>query len=345
MRSGVNDLLTGTAVVAVLAAGLSLVDSGTLDIGAVAVAVALTMGVFPSVKAVEEVWGDLDIALESARRVFEIIDLPISVSDGADAETQPHAASLSFHEVSFRYSASSTFALRDVTLQIPTGSVVAVVGPSGSGKSTLVNLALRFWDPDAGSITMSDIDVRDLPLTTVRSEVSVVSQRTHLFNVSVRENVLLGRPDASWEEVEEACQRSAIHDFIVDLPDGYDTEIGEMGIRLSGGERQRIAIARALLADAPILILDEATSELDLATEAEIQATLADLMVGRTTLVIAHRLSAVVDADRIAVLDHGELVESGTHTQLLASNGVYARLFAREGDAVDPLAGGPSTTS
>lgn len=336
MRSGVNDLLTGTAVVAVLAAGLSLVDSGTLDIGAVAVAVALTMGVFPSVKAVEEVWGDLDIALESARRVFEIIDLPISISDGADVETQPHAASLSFHEVSFRYSASSTFALRDVTLQIPTGSVVAVVGPSGSGKSTLVNLALRFWDPDAGSITMSDIDVRDLPLTTVRSEVSVVSQRTHLFNVSVRENVLLGRPDASWEEVEEACRRSAIHDFIVDLPDGYDTEIGEMGVRLSGGERQRIAIARALLADAPILILDEATSELDLATEAEIQATLADLMVGRTTLVIAHRLSAVVDADHIAVLDHGELVESGTHTQLLASNGVYARLFAREGDAVDP---------
>lgn len=222
--------------------------------------------------------------------------------------------------------------LENLSFEVPAGRMIALVGPSGAGKSTIVNLLLRFWDVDAGCVCIGGYDVRDFPLEDLRSRVGVVSQRTHIFNTTIRENILLGKPDATDEEIEQAARLANLHDFIVSLPDGYKTRVGEMGARLSGGQRQRLAIARALLKNAPILVLDEATSNLDAVNERAIQASIHKLMEGRTTLVIAHRLSTVVNADEILVMDAGRIVERGRHADLLARRGVYARLFANQQD-------------
>ena len=228
--------------------------------------------------------------------------------------------------MSFGYDAGSGLALRDVCLDVEPGRTVALVGPSGAGKTTCAHLLLRFWDPADGALTLAGRDLREFGLDHLREQISLVSQDTYLFNTTLRDNIRLGRPEASQEEVEEAAGLAHIHRFISRLPAGYDTVIGERGVQLSGGQRQRIAIARALLKDAPVLILDEATSHLDAINEELIHQAVARLVQGRTTLVIAHRLSTIRDADRIVVLDSGAVAEQGAHDDLLRANGLYANL-------------------
>jgi len=232
--------------------------------------------------------------------------------------------------VTFTYAGRARPALDDVSLVIPAGSTVALVGPSGAGKTTIAHLFLRFWDPDKGAARMDGHDLRAYRLDDLRQRVALVAQDTYLFNDSLRNNVLLARPGADAADVEAAVERAALTDFVVSLPDGLDTIVGERGTRLSGGQRQRVAIARAFLKDAPILILDEATSHLDAVSEATVRGALDRLKQDRTTLVIAHRLSTVRGADTIVVLDRGSVVESGPHAELLARGGLYARLIAAQ---------------
>jgi len=236
---------------------------------------------------------------------------------------------IDFADVSFSYQrdGESRDVLRNVFLTVKRGEVVALVGPSGAGKSTLVNLLPRFFDVTGGVILLDGHDVRDVTIESLRKQVGKVTQETVLFNDTVRNNIAYGRPDVALERVEAAARAAYAHDFIMALPDGYDTEVGEKGARLSGGERQRLAIARAILKDAPILVLDEATSALDTESEAAVQAALANLMRDRTVLVIAHRLSTVRRADRIAVLEAGRITEMGTHDDLLELQGTYQRLY------------------
>jgi ATP-binding cassette subfamily C protein CydCD len=215
-------------------------------------------------------------------------------------------------------------------MTVDAGQTVAIVGRSGAGKTTCAHLLLRFWDPDTGSITLDGFDLREFKLDDLREQIALVSQDTYLFNTSVKENISVARPDATASEIEYAARFANAHEFIVNLPEGYDTSVGERGMKLSGGQRQRISIARALLKDAPILILDEATSHLDAVNEQHVREALGRLMKGRTTLVIAHRLSTVRDANRIVVLDEGRVVEQGSHEQLLHIGGLYAQLISTQ---------------
>ena len=229
-------------------------------------------------------------------------------------------------DVQFSY-LPDKMAIDGISLSVPAGKMVALVGPSGAGKSTILNLIPRFYDVNAGSITIDGTDVRDVTFDSLRSSIALVSQEITLFDDTVEANIAYGRPNATKEEIIAAAEQAAAHEFIMKLPNGYDTYVGERGTKVSGGQRQRLAIARAMLKDAPILLLDEATSALDTESELRVQAALSKLMKGRTTLVIAHRLSTVMDADLIHVIDSGKLSESGNHKELLAQNGIYARLY------------------
>ena len=240
------------------------------------------------------------------------------------------APSVVFDAVGFDYGPGEPQALSEVSFIAEPGHTVALVGRSGAGKTTCANLVMRFWDPSLGSVQLDGHNIRDFKLDDLRSQVALVSQDTYLFNASIRENIMLGRPDASQVELEQAARQANCHDFITAFPDGYDTLVGERGMQLSGGQRQRIAIARALLKNAPVLILDEATSHLDAVSESQLRQALENLMQGRTTLVIAHRLSTIRDADRIVVLDQGRAVEQGSHQELLGRHGLYAQLVATQ---------------
>jgi ATP-binding cassette subfamily C protein CydCD len=233
-------------------------------------------------------------------------------------------------DVSFSYPGRRRPALTGVTFSIPAGSRVALVGPSGAGKTTVASLFLRFWDPDTGVVRMHGHDLRAYRLDDLRRQIALVAQDTYLFNDTLRNNILLARPSASAEEIAAAVQRASLGDFVASLPDGLDTRVGERGAQLSGGQRQRVAIARAFLKDAPVLILDEATSHLDAVNERAVRAALDDLSRDRTTIVIAHRLSTVRDADQIVVLDGGRVAEIGHHTALLERGGLYAHLVSRQ---------------
>jgi subfamily B ATP-binding cassette protein MsbA len=262
----------------------------------------------------------------AARRLFEQLDVEPAIVDPADAKLLPPGeATIAFDHVSFAYGDNAP-ALHDVSLQARRGETVALVGPSGGGKSSLLNLIPRFYDVTAGAVTIDGHDVRGVTLASLRDRIALVTQEPFLFDDTIRANIAYARPGAAEDEIEAAARQAAAHDFISELPLGYDTLVGEAGARLSGGQRQRIAIARAFLKDAPILLLDEATSALDTESEAQVQAALERLMAGRTTIVIAHRLSTVKDADRIYVIDRGRVVETGTHAALVRHKGLYARL-------------------
>jgi subfamily B ATP-binding cassette protein MsbA len=257
---------------------------------------------------------------------------------------------ISFADVRFSYTEDKP-ALHGITFEVPAGRRAALVGPSGAGKSTILNLIPRFYDAGAGSVRIDGQDVRDVTLASLRGAIGLVSQEVTLFDDTVRANIAYGKANATDEEIAAAARAAAAHDFIMDLPEGYNTPVGEHGIKLSGGQRQRLAIARAMLKDAPILLLDEATSALDTESERQVQAALNELMQRRTTVVIAHRLSTVMSADIIFVVENGRIVESGDHAALLAAGGVYARLYAlqfadqAEADILPGQPGAPAESS
>ncbi|WP_332308070.1 ABC transporter ATP-binding protein [Elstera litoralis] len=276
--------------------------------------------------------------LAAADRVFTLIDTPPAIADAPGAPALAVTrGEVRFEGVRFHYADPEAPQLDGLNLVIPAGQKVALVGPSGAGKSTILNLIPRFYDVTAGRIQIDGQNVQSVTLASLRRSVGLVSQEVSLFDDSVRANIAYGRPEASEAEIIQAARDAAAHEFITELPQGYDTVVGEFGVKLSGGQRQRLSIARAMLKNAPILLLDEATSALDTESERLVQAALDRLMQGRTVLVIAHRLSTVVDADLIYVLERGKVVERGSHAELLARTGLYARLHALQ--FAEPVAG------
>jgi ATP-binding cassette, subfamily B, bacterial len=273
---------------------------------------------------------DVQTSLALFDRIFEYLDEPIDIEEKPDAIDAARAGDVTYEDVWFRY--ADEWTLRDVSFTVAAGSKTALVGETGSGKTTLAYLTARLYDVDRGSVAIDGVDVRDLTFRALSELVGVVSQETYLFHESVRENLRFAKPDATDEEIERAAEAARIHHVIAALPDGYDTVVGERGYRFSGGEKQRIAIARTILRNPPILVLDEATSSLDTETERLVQEALDRLSEGRTTIAIAHRLSTVRDADQIVVLDHGRIVETGTHDDLIAAGGRYAALAARDAE-------------
>jgi len=284
---------------------------------------------------------DFRVSIHAARRLFDMMDQPPAVTDIADETPVNVEPSLQFDAVSFEYDADDKDWSREkkifdgFNIDIARGRHVALVGPSGTGKSTVVNLLLRQWDPQAGSIGIGGHNLKDFPLVDLQRMFAVVSQRSFIFNDTIRENIRMGRSDATEAEIEEAAKEAGLADFIASAPDGFDTECGERGSKISGGQRQRVAIARALLKDAPIVLLDEATSSLDVETELSVMTALKRLTEGRTTLTIAHRLSTIVDSDEILVMLEGKIAERGSHQELMKQGGWYARMFEMQQDEVD----------
>jgi ATP-binding cassette, subfamily B, bacterial MsbA len=277
-------------------------------------------------------------ALGTSAQVFRLLDLPEEKLDMPNAKMLPRLSeSVEFADASFMYDDGDAPTLRNLKLKVPAGAVVAIVGSSGAGKTTLVNLLPRFYTATSGSLLIDGQDVREVTLRSLREQMAIVTQETILFNDTIWNNLCYGRPNMPEQKVIAAAKAALAHDFIMQMPDGYQTLIGDRGQRLSGGQRQRLAIARALLKDAPILILDEATSELDSESEMLVQDALNNLMTGRTVFVIAHRLSTIRRADLIAVLEGGTIRERGTHEELLARGGVYARLYEMQFRDVDTV--------
>jgi ATP-binding cassette, subfamily B, bacterial MsbA len=296
------------------------------------------MMLYGPVRKLSNTSNQMQQAVPAAERVFELLDLKQTVVDRPQAKPlQELRETIAFEQVSFQYDDGTAPVLHDISLLIRKGKMVAFVGMSGAGKSTLADLIPRFHDATSGRITIDGVDIRDYTLASLRAQIGIVTQETILFNETVVHNIGYGKPGARFDDIVQAAQLAYAHEFIEDLPQGYDTIIGERGVKLSGGQRQRIAIARALLKGSPILILDEATSELDAESEFMLQKALANLVEGRTVFVIAHRLSTVMKADRIVVVDGGQIVEMGTHEELLARKGLYNRLHTLQMLGEEPV--------
>ena len=327
----VMEILSSVAITALVLYGYVQVEHKVSTPGDLVAFIASFVLAYDPMKRMGRVSAQFQAGLAAADRVFTLLDVHPTIVDAPDASVLNVADyTVGIEDIIFTY-ADGTQALDHLTIKVPHGKTVAIVGSSGAGKSTIINLIPRFYDVQEGRITIGGIDLHGVTLSSLRHKIALVSQETALFDDTVRANIAYGKPGASSEEVEQAAMSASADGFIRELPDGYDTQVGEFGVKLSGGQRQRIAIARAMLRNAPILLLDEATSALDNESERAVQAALKRLQEGRTTIVVAHRLSTIVDADVIVVLDKGHVVEQGAHAELLAQGGVYARLYGMQG--------------
>ncbi|HNS52061.1 MAG TPA: ABC transporter ATP-binding protein [Anaerolineae bacterium] len=326
----------GTVIV--LAAGAVMVVRGEMSLGTLVAFLSYMVSFYEPIDRLTEVDNIFQQAIAAGSRVFEVMDASSEIQDEPDAQPLPALrGEVEFDDVHFRYNASDAAAereppevLQDVTFRMAPGEVVALVGRSGAGKTSIANLLCRFYDPTHGRVRVDGFDLRQAQLSTLRNQVAVVLQDTFLFNASVRENLLLGKPGATEEELVAAAEAAYAHEFVMELPEGYDTDVGERGVKLSGGQKQRLALARAILADPRILILDEATSSVDAEAEYLIQQALESVLRNRTALVIAHRLSTVRSADKIIALENGRIVEMGSHAQLMQKGGLYSHLYRRQ---------------
>jgi ATP-binding cassette subfamily C protein CydC len=325
IQAGLNSLLTGLGVWLLLTASIPLVTSGAIQGVHLAVIVLGAMASFEAVQNLPQAAQMLESNLQSARRLFEIADSSPAVCEPLQPLSRPISADVRVCDLSFSY--DDTPVLVDINFDLPAGKKVAIVGPSGAGKSTIINLLMRFWEFNHGDIFLGGQDIRFYSPVDARRMISLVSQGTYLFNASLKENLLLAHPSATDLEIEDACQRAGLVDFVQSLPKGYDTQVGERGFQFSGGERQRVAIARALLKDAPIFVFDEPTANLDPATERHLLNTLRQIPAEKSVLWVTHRLLGLEEMDEILVIDQGRVVERGTHEELLERQGLYWKLW------------------
>src|SRR5215468_7024864 len=331
LARGITDSAIACGAAAALALGAFRVEGGAMEISVLLVILMLGVEIFRPMRELRTVLHQGMVGLSAAQGLYQILDAQPLVTDATAASLDAQLApTIAFEGVRFRYPGTRRIVHDGLDFRAAAGERIGIVGPSGGGKSSIVRLLLRFYDPDEGTVRIGGRDLRQLSFAQIRSLISVVNQDTFLFHGTVEENIRMGRPEATETEVEAAAKAANIHDFVTTLPQGYRTVIGEKGIKLSGGQRQRVAIARALLRDTPILVLDEALSAVDAENEAVIQDALDRLMRGRTTLILAHRLSSVIDCDRILVLDQGRVAEQGRHETLMAQSGVYATLMAEQ---------------
>ena len=326
------EVLTGLGGLAVVVAGAGLVEAGRLESGILPLLTLLSMAAFLPISEISNVGRQLADTLGSTRRLYAVDSEPVPVTDGPGVPDIDAAGGvpIELDAVDFQYEAGNRPALHGASFAAPAGKTIALVGPSGAGKTTIAHLLMRFWDPEKGAIRLGGHDLRDYKLDDLRRRIALVAQDTYLFNDTLRANILIARPEADEAALMQALARASLGDFVAGLPEGLETRVGERGMRLSGGQRQRVAIARAFLKDAPVLILDEATSHLDAVNEQAVREALEALMADRTTFVIAHRLSTVRNADRIVALNEGRVIETGTHDELLAKGGLYAQLVAHQ---------------